>query len=416
LWVTQALPVAAVFVVVQAAALAAAVVPLWRLARTEACLRVGATSVVVLAYLLAPALHRTNLSAFHPEAIALPALLWAYLFGVRGQNVRLAAMVALVLACHGALGATVAALGALMVVAGRRRSGLITLGVGLGWAVVASVWSDATIPPGSLTPSEQFVARSVGPLAVIPDLLTDPLAQLGLLVAEPSVQFLAVVLAPVLFLPLMAPRLAAGALPCLALAIIAEASISEDVLRGVLDLSPTAAHIAPAMAFVFIALVFALERIGTRSVTRVNVDRRVVLALLFGSTLLFVAESPSSPYERPWEWGSRDAVDGARTEAADALGADDAVAVSPSATALVAERARIVELPLDPVDLTTARMRAASEVADHVLLDTTSVDPTTDDALWPRSERIRVLGTFAELGYRIDYEAQGVYLLVRPAA
>jgi hypothetical protein len=405
------LPAEATFTTIQAAALASGVVPLWRLARDEAKLRVGATSVIAMAYLLAPALHRTNLSAFHPEALALPALLWAYLEGWRGHWKRYGALVAIVLLSHAALGLTVVALGALLVLVGRRRGGAITAAVGLGWSIVAVVVADAAAPRGPLTPSEQFVTRTVGPLVALPDLLTDPVGQLRLLISEPSVQFLVVILAPVLFLPLVAPRRFAAALPCIALAVIAEATISRNALRGVLDLSPTAAHVAPAMAFVFIALVFALERSGTLSVSRVNVDRRLVLALFAGALLLFIAESPTSPYQEPWSWGSRDAVDGARSEAAERIEPNAAVAVSPTATALVAERADVLELPLDPRSITVGELARISERADVILLDTTGQDAATEVPLWPAGQRSRVLRELEEAGFAVTYQAEGVLLL-----
>ena len=139
--------------------------------------------------------------------------------------------------------------------------------------------------------------------------------------------FLVVVLAPLLFLPLVSPRNMAAALPCLALAMIADTAVQRVAQRGVVDLSPAAAHVAPAMAFVFIALVFALERVGEVSVTRVNVDHRLLLALLFGATLFFLTAAPTSPYRQPWNWGSRDAVDGARLEAAALVGEERSVAV-----------------------------------------------------------------------------------------
>jgi hypothetical protein len=225
-----------------------------------------------------------------------------------------------------------------------------------------------------------------------------------------------VVLAPLLFLPLVAPRRAAAAVPALALAMIADARVQEAAQRGVVTLSPAAAHVAPAMAFVFVALVFALERIGEVSVTRVNVDRRVLAALLAGSTLFFLTESPASPYERPWTWGGRDAVDGARELATADLGGDGRVAASPGAIALVAERAVVVELPLDPVDLTAARIRSIASDVDAIVLDTTGSDPQTALDVWTEEERLRVVDGFVDRGFAVVQDAQGIVLLAPPPA
>lgn len=412
LWLTRFVPPEAVFTTVQALAIALAVVPLWRIARDVAHLRVGAAAVVTTAFSLAPTLHRANLAAFHPELVALPALLWAFLQAHHEHWKRYAALVVLILACRADLGLTVAALGVLLVLQGQRRPGILTAAAGLLWSVVAVVVIDPDTPDRALTPAGEFVARGATPLEAFPRLLFDPVIEVRELLAEPSVLFLVVVLSPLLFLPLVAPRKLLVAVPCLVLAMIADRSVQRVAQEGVLNLSPAAAHIGPAMAFVFVALVFALERIGERSVTRVNVDRRVLLALLAGATLLFVTEAPTSPYREPWAWGSRDAVDGARLDAAELVGPDDAVAASPTVSALVAARARIVELPPDPQSLTTFRVDQLSRASEVVLIDTSGIDGD-GELLWSPDQVELVLGRFADRGYETEYGAQGIFLLRR---
>lgn len=411
LWAGRFVPPLAAFATVQAFAIAIGVVPLWRLAREEARLRVGASSVVIAAYVLAPTLHRANLAAFHPETIALPLLLWAYLLARRSHWKRYALLVALVLACGASLGLTVAGLGLVLFLTGLRRPGWITGAVGMLWSLLAVVVVGPDLPDTTLTPAGEFVARATGPLAVIPDLVANPVSRGAELLSEPAVFFLVLVLAPLLFLPMVAPRKLAGALPCLALAMIADVAVQDAAQRGVINLSPAGAHIAPALAFVFIALVFALERIGTPSVTRVNVDRRVLFALLAGATLFFVTEAPSSPYRQPWAWGSRDAVDGARLEAADLIDTQGSVAVSPSSTALVAERATVVELPLDAANLTDERIAGRISRVDWILLDTNGSDPGSRQPYWSAADERRVLAVLGEQGYEAVYAAQGIYLL-----
>lgn len=413
LWLTRYVPPEALFSIVQAAAIALAVIPLWRLARDEARLRVGATAVVTAAFALAPTLHRANLSAFHPELIALPALLWAYLRARQGHWKRYAGLVVLVLLCRADLGLTVAALGVLLVTLGRRRAGLLTAIAGLGWSIVAVIVIGPDAPDRALTPASEFVARATAPLEAFPRLVLHPIIEVRELLAEPSVLFLVVVLAPLLFLPLVAPRALIVAVPGLALAMIADRSVQRAAQQGVLNLSPAAAHIGPAMAFVFVALVFALERIGDRSVTRVNVDRRVLLALLAGTALLFVTEAPTSPYRQPWAWGSRDGVDAARIEGAAMVGPDEAVAASPTTSALVAGRARLAELPPDPEDLTTSRVDQVARSSDTILLDTTGTDLRTGDPLWSASQTDLVLDRFADRSFEVTYDSEGIFLLER---
>ncbi|MCB1038948.1 MAG: DUF2079 domain-containing protein [Acidimicrobiales bacterium] len=409
-------PVPVVLVLFQSFVIAVGVVPLWRLARHEAHLRVGATSSILLAYALAPTLHRTNLTVFHPEAIALPALMSAMLQARRQRWVPYGVLVALVLAARADLGLSVAALGALVALAGHRRVGAITAGIGVAWTTAAVLIIHPQVPDRALTPAGEFVARSQGPLAAVPKLLTAPWEQVRLLLSEPSIGFLVVVLAPLLFLPLVSPRRMGAALPCLALAMIADTAVQEVAQRGVINLSPAAAHIAPAMAFVFVALIFSLERIGELSVTRINVDRRILLALVAGSLLLFVTESPTSPYRSPWSWGGQDAVDGARLAAADLVRDDEAVAASPQALALVAARADLVALPLVPTDLGAAALDRIDDRTDVVLLDTTGTDAVTDRPFWTTADRTRVVDELVADGFVVIYDAEGITALRRTTA
>ena len=411
LWLTRYVPPEAVFSIVQAAAIALAVVPLWNLARDEAKLRVGAAEVILTAFALSPTLHRANLSTFHPELIALPALLWAYLQARRGHWKRYSVLVLLVLLCRADLGLTVAALGLLVVFERKRRPGLLTMVAGLTWTITAALVLQPDTPDRALTPAGEFVARAVAPLAAFPQVVFHPIIEGRELLAEPSVIFLVVVLAPLLFLPLMSPRKLFVALPCLVLAMIADRAVQRVAQQGVLDLSPAAAHVGPAIGFVFVALVFALERIGIPSVTRVNIDRRVLLALLAGATLLFVTEAPTSPYRQPWQWGSRDAVAGAKMVAADLVGPNAAVAVSPSSSALVAERADVIELPTDPADLTPFRLSQVARQVDVVFLDTSGVNPRTGDPRWTTAQVERTLERLRTQAFRVTFEAEGIYLL-----
>lgn len=413
LWVTRWVPPEAVFAVVQAAAIALAIVPLWRLARNQAHLRVGATAVVTTAFALAPTLQRANLTAFHPELIALPCLLWAYLHARQNHWKRYGALVLVILLCRADLGLTVTALGVLLVVNGKRRPGFITAAVGLIWSIGAVIVLDPAAPDRALTPAGEFVARAVTPLAVLPRVVLDPIMEIRELTAQPSVLFLVVVLSPLLFLPLVAPRSLIVAVPALMLAMIADRSVQRVAQQGVLDLSPAAAHIAPAMAFVFVALIFALERIGEPSVSRVNVDRRVLIALLAGASLLFLTEAPTSPYSQPWEWGSQDALDSSRIEASKLVAEDDAVAASPTTSALVAGRANLIELPPDSGDFTAFTVDRLARSSDAVLLDSTPINPQTGEPQWVAEDLELLTERFEDRGFDVTYRADGIYLFRR---
>ena len=46
-----------------------------------------------------------------------------------------------------------------------------------------------------------------------------------------------------------------------------------------------------------------ISRIGRRSITRINVDHRIVASIVAASLILFVQNAPSSPYQQPWDVG-----------------------------------------------------------------------------------------------------------------
>lgn len=400
------------FIVLQAGAIGLGVIPLWRLARDEAHLRVGATCVVAIAYALAPTLHRANLGGFHPELLAVPAVLDALRQGLNRRWWRFGVLVAVILSCRADLGLTVAAIGVFLASTGRRRPGLVTALVGGAWSVGALILIGPGIPDRRLTPADEFVARSTGPLAAIPEVLGDPIGALLTLLAEPAVQFLVLILAPLVFLPMVSPRRLLVAVPGLVLAMYADEAVQRQAERGVLDLAPAAAHIGPTVAIVFFALVFALERVGVPSVTRVNVDRRILLSLLTGAALLFAVESPTSPYRHPWTWGGSDAADGARLAAAELIPERIPVAASPSMSALIADRPLVSELPPEPSTLSDGRLSRITERVEIVLLDTTAQPDRNEPGPWTEETRDETLARFAEAGFEPTERIGDVFVLV----
>ncbi len=131
---TSLFPTAITLLVIQSGGLALGVVPLWRLARYVADLRIGATMAIVLAYSLYSAVHAINLAGFHLEVIAVPALIGAVYNGLRERWVRYWPLVAVVMLARADLGIVVAGLGVLWLLEGRRRVGLATISIGLAYA------------------------------------------------------------------------------------------------------------------------------------------------------------------------------------------------------------------------------------------------------------------------------------------
>ena len=293
---------------VQSGLLALGVVPLWRIARRVADLRVGASLVLLSAYALYPAIHDLNTAGFHPAVLALPALLGMALFGLTGRWWLFGACAVVAVLTRADLALVTAAFGGLLVLEGRRRAGLITMGVSVAYVVVALLVIQPYYNDGAFVHAIAFEHYGSSPLGALGGLLAHPFRALGDLIDQQNFEILVMLFAPVFFLPFVAPRYLLPVVPLECLYLIANVS-EERVARP--------EHAVAITAFIFVATAIGLSKIGRRSVERVNVDRRVLIALVFASAVFFVQDSPASPYEEPWAWGVRDVADQARLDAAD---------------------------------------------------------------------------------------------------
>lgn len=320
----------------QAAALGLAVVPLWRIARDVGGLKSGAAFAVVFAYCAYPAVHSINLSDFHPEALAVPALFAAVLTALKGRWNWFAVFALVVVTCRADLAFALSGLGLLVLLEGRRRPGTaISLG-GLAYGLVAMTAIQPRFNGGRFPHIEAFSDfGSSHPGSVLWGFISAPHQVVADAVSQANFQMIVFLLAPVMLLPLVAPRYVLPVLPLFAVYLVA------DVPSGPLaDASQT----VPMIPFVFAATVFALARSGRVLVERVNVDRRLLTALVLMASLFFLSDAPSSLYERPWNWGQRDTMDIARQEAADLIPPDASVRASEHVLPLLSDRTRLYVL------------------------------------------------------------------------
>ena len=332
------LPISNGLLVLQAAALAVGVVPVWRLARDTNVLRLSATFVLALAYCLYPALHNLNLADFHPEALAVPLLLAAARYGVAQRWMWFAVFAILAVACRADLALAVAGLGAVIIARGNRRAGAIVIGSGVAWAalsiwVIQPIFSDGVIPH-----VEAFATFGDGPGSILWGMVSHPHIVLRELVTKENFSTLVLLVAPVLFLPVFAPRHFFPVLPLLAFYFIA------DVPAGA-EAAPQ--QLAAATPFIFLATATALNRTGRPSMNQVMVNGRVLGALAIASVTFFLQDSASSPFETPWTWGGRDRADLARLAVVERVDADDVAMVAPSVQPLLAERQGLYDLTPD---------------------------------------------------------------------
>lgn len=384
-WLTAVLPTATTLLILQAGALSLGVVPLWRLAKGVAGLRTGATTAIVAAYGAHSAVHDLNLAGFHVEVLAVPALFGAVLYGLRSRWVPFALCVAVVLSARADLGLAVAGLGVLLAVEGRRRPGLITAAVGLGWTLAGLLVVQPRYNSGLHPHLDAFTDYGDSPASIAWGMATDPFGLLGDVVSEGNFVRIVALLAPVLFLPVVAPRYLLPAVPLYGLYLAA-------------DVPAEASQAVPIIVFVFVAAVFALARTGRVLVERVNVDRRVVLALVFTASLFFVRDSLSSPYEEPWSWGRREPSDHARLEAVELVPDEGVVRASPALLPMLTERFGLFELDTtgapDPV--------GAGEGVNWIILDSQAA-PGWDSLDFEQFD-LRL----ARVGWETEFDSEGV--------
>ncbi len=273
---------ARLLIVVQTAALALGALPVYLFAKEKLG---GMWSAVAVAtcYLLYPALEWVGHDGFHPEALAVPAILFAFLFLYRRKWLWFAVFAVLALATKEDAAFAVVALGAFAVVAGHRKVGAVTITGALAWLFVAV---GVVVP--HLGPN--------GPAHFVRDFAylgqAGAGAQLaGNVFSADSGAYLLKLLLPVALVPLSAPAAALMALP----GLLANLTNGDAYHRSI-EFQYTAAVIP----FVFIAVVYGLSRLA-----RNTYSRALVLAVMLGAAVAgnyLLSPSPFAPRASQGLW------------------------------------------------------------------------------------------------------------------
>lgn len=334
--VASFVPIGPFLLTLQSFALALGVVPLWRIARRVLELGVESALVLVIAYGLQPQFQNLNLADFHPEALAVPAFLYAYLFSQDKQWWRFGIAVVFVLATRSDLSLVVIGLGALLAVEGRTRAGRVTAATGAIWAVVAVSVFNADLAGGEFVFAEAFASYGDSPISILWGMLTNPIQVLQDFFAEENFRKLVFLFVPWLFLPVLRPRFQ------LPLVLFGAFGFIADIPAG--DFSNPQQDVA-ALAFLPIASAFAFRAVGRKSVRRVFVNSRLLGAVLFASVVFFLFGAGSTLYNEPWTWGSRSTADVDLLEAIDTVAPGDSVVAVEPALPQLAERANLLNFP-----------------------------------------------------------------------
>jgi uncharacterized membrane protein len=239
---------------VQAVSLAVAALPTWHLAHQAGLKEAQATAIAVV-YLLYPLVFNVNLFDFHPEVMAVPALLGAILAARRRQIAWFCCAIIFVMGCKAVLSLTVAAMGVwLLVFEKRRLCGALAIVTGVAWFLIAT---QVIIPFFNETPLSSiarysYLGNSV--LEIAKNLFLKPSLVLGKVFSLGTLEYFALLLAPLIWglsprhlTPLVA------AIPALTMNILADYPYQRDLIHQ---------YSLPVLPFLIVAVISSLAAGG----------------------------------------------------------------------------------------------------------------------------------------------------------
>ena len=235
---------------VQSTALALGALPTYYLARKEG-LREGKAIALSAVYLLYPVIFNANLFDFHPEVLAVPALLGAVLAARLGQVGRFCLAIILVLGCKEALALTVAALGFWLLVFDKKRvCGTIALVAGIAGFLIATQVILPTFNPQQITSLSRYSYLGGSVSEIGRNLLFEPGRIFKVLLSLDNLKYFVLVFAPIVWgLSLKHLTALVPAVPTLALNLLADYQPQKDIV---------AQYSLPIVPFLIVAVITTL--------------------------------------------------------------------------------------------------------------------------------------------------------------
>jgi uncharacterized membrane protein len=264
-------------------------VPAYLLARDR--LQSGWLGVVVAAcFLLYPSLEWINWWHFHPDALTITPLLFAWWLATRRRWGWFAVAVGVALACKEDAALAVIMLGLVIAVLGQRRAGLVTAAAGAGWFLLAT---RVLIPAagGGDGPFYQELFPGFGDSLgeIVWTMVVHPSRLLEMATLGDRLDYYWHVLGPVAFFPLAAPLVLLISLPQTVVNVTSGHALTHDYRFH---------YTSIVLAGVFLATVEAMAFAG-----RGRTVRRVLVGVLLAAAVVAnVAWSPS-PLGRQFDDG-----------------------------------------------------------------------------------------------------------------
>jgi uncharacterized membrane protein len=373
--------------------------PIWLLARD----RLGSRWLPVglaASYLLYPSLEWINWWHFHPDALIITPLLFAWWLATRARWGWFSVAVAVALLCKEDAALAVAALGIVLAIRGRRRVGALTCVVGVAWFLLAT----KVIIPIANGGASPFYVRELFPgfgdslSAIAVNLVTHP-GRFFSLVSQPDrLTYYRELLVPVAFMPLAGIEVLLIGLPQTAVNSISGHSLTHDIRYH---------YSSIVIAAVFLATVEGCSRLGGR----VAVRRLLVGLILVTSLAANVAWSPS-PIGRQYRtgiWGVAQPRHELIRDALKLVPAKAGVSATYNLVPHLTHRVHIYEFPNPWVPTNwgaNGENPPDPETADYLVLDTTLNG--TQQGLYDRL--VAAGGPF-----RIVYDVDGIVVARRVA-
>ena len=189
---------------IQAIALASALIPVFRLA-VQAGIPENQALTLSYVYLLYPLIFNLNLYDFHPEVMALPCIFWAIWFARRDRYVPFLLCLIFILGCKAVLSLMVLALGIWLLFGERQRVyGLTAIAAGFVWFLAATQVIIPHFSGAEAAAVDRYAELGDSVLEIAWTLLTNPLILGERLFTLPNLEYVIY-----LFIPLawaMVPR------------------------------------------------------------------------------------------------------------------------------------------------------------------------------------------------------------------
>ena len=271
LWI--AVPSPLTLEAVQIVAVALGALPLFWLGRRHLGSERTA-ALLAVAYLAYPWTAWTAVDAFHPVTLAIPLFLFCFWFLDTDRFVPFAFCAVLAASTGELMGLVIAALGIWYALGrGRRRTGLAITAAGVGWTLFALYVIVPAFSGGASVFYGAFQEVGGSPWGVVRTAVTDPVTILSAVSRGDGLLYLFLLSAPLAGAFLLAPGLAAVALPQLAVNLLAEGPGTTD---------PHEHYVAGILPFFFAAVAIGLARLSPQGRVR---GAALVLALSLAATI-----------------------------------------------------------------------------------------------------------------------------------